>query len=99
MNRSTLILTDSGGVQEEASGLKKPVLVMRDISERPEAVESGTAILVGTSREKIVSGVSRILSDEEYRRNLVERCGSPFGDGTAAKRIAENILRHYDNTP
>ncbi|MGI6791610.1 non-hydrolyzing UDP-N-acetylglucosamine 2-epimerase [Aminivibrio sp.] len=99
MNRSTLILTDSGGVQEEASGLKKPVLVMRDISERPEAVDSGTAILVGTSREKIVSWVSRILSDEEYRRNLVERCGSPFGDGTAAKKIAGNILRHYDNVP
>lgn len=97
MNRSALILSDSGGVQEEASGLKKPVLVMRERSERPEAFETGTAMLVGTSRETIVQAVLRILSDNEFRNSLLNRGKNPFGDGTASPKIAESILRYYDD--
>ena len=86
MNRSYLILTDSGGIQEEAPVLGKPVLVMRDTTERPEAVEAGTARLVGTGRERIVEETERPLkSNEHYQR--MANVQSPFGDGRAAERI------------
>ena len=86
MNRSYLILTDSGGIQEEAPSLGKPVLVMRDTTERPEAVEAGTVKLVGTDVEAITSAVLKLLSDErEY--NKMSRAHNPYGDGSACARI------------
>jgi UDP-N-acetylglucosamine 2-epimerase (non-hydrolysing) len=92
MDRSTVILTDSGGVQEEAPSLKKPIVVMRETTERPEALEAGAVELVGTSRERIVSAVSRLLTDEqEYRRRQIDK--NPYGDGQAAGRIVEFMLQ------
>ena len=90
MQHSTLILTDSGGVQEEAPGLGKPVLVMRDTTERPEAVEAGTVLLVGTNREKIEQGVSMLLDDADTYRKMSEAV-NPYGDGRACERIAEAL--------
>ena len=90
MQHSTLILTDSGGVQEEAPGLGKPVLVMRDTTERPEAVEAGTVLLVGTNREKIEQGVSMLLDDVETYRRMSEAV-NPYGDGKACERIIEYL--------
>ena len=90
MQHSTLILTDSGGVQEEAPGLGKPVLVMRDTTERPEAVEAGTVLLVGTNREKIEQGVSQLLDDADMYRRMSEAV-NPYGDGEACARIAEAL--------
>ena len=90
MNKSFFIITDSGGIQEEAPSLKKPVLVARNVTERPEAVECGAAILVGTDREKIVKEASRLLEiPDHYRSMIVEK--SPFGDGHASERIADLI--------
>jgi UDP-N-acetylglucosamine 2-epimerase (non-hydrolysing) len=90
MQHSTLILTDSGGVQEEAPGLGKPVLVMRDTTERPEAVEAGTVLLVGTNREKIEQGVSMLLDDSETYRRMSEAV-NPYGDGNACNRIVDRL--------
>ena len=90
MQHSTLILTDSGGVQEEAPGLGKPVLVMRDTTERPEAVEAGTVLLVGTNREKIEQGVSMLLDDADCYRRMSEAV-NPYGDGLACERIVKNL--------
>jgi UDP-N-acetylglucosamine 2-epimerase (non-hydrolysing) len=92
MKRSYLILTDSGGVQEEAPALGKPVLVLRDETERPEAVAAGTVQLVGTRREAIRSAVEALLNDPaRYRRFAT--VVNPYGDGWAAERIARVILR------
>ena len=92
MDRSTLILTDSGGVQEEAPSLKKPILVMRDSTERPEALDAGAVELVGTDSSRIVAAVSRLLSDpREYARRQIEQ--NPYGDGHAATRIVDLILK------
>ena len=90
MQHSTLILTDSGGVQEEAPGLGKPVLVMRDTTERPEAVEAGTVLLVGTNREKIEQGVSMLLDDPDTYRRMSEAV-NPYGDGNACNRIVDRL--------
>ena len=90
MQHSTLILTDSGGVQEEAPGLGKPVLVMRDTTERPEAVEAGTVLLVGTNREKIEQGVSTLLDDPDTYRRMSEAV-NPYGDGKACERIIKYL--------
>lgn len=88
---STIVLTDSGGVQEEAPCLGKPVLVMREETERPEGLEAGTLELVGHSREKIVDAASRLLSDEtEYAR--MARATNPYGDGHASERIVQWLL-------
>jgi UDP-N-acetylglucosamine 2-epimerase (non-hydrolysing) len=93
LRRSYLILTDSGGIQEEAPSLGKPVLVMREKTERPEAVEAGTVKLVGTDEERIVSETARLLDDcDEYAR--MTRVHNPYGDGQACRRIAE-ILSGY----
>ena len=91
MQQSTLILTDSGGVQEEAPGLGKPVLVMRDTTERPEAVEAGTVLLVGTNCEKIEYCVSMLLDDVETYRRMSEAV-NPYGDGLACERIIKYLL-------
>ncbi len=90
MQHSTLILTDSGGVQEEAPGLGKPVLVMRNTTERPEAVEAGTVLLVGTNREKIEQGVSMLLDDADTYRRMSEAV-NPYGDGHACERIVNKL--------
>jgi UDP-N-acetylglucosamine 2-epimerase (non-hydrolysing) len=92
MDRSTLILTDSGGVQEEAPSLRKPVLVMRETTERPEVVEAGGARLVGTSVVAIVEGVTQLLTDPAaYAACQIDH--SPYGDGHAAERIVELMLQ------
>jgi UDP-N-acetylglucosamine 2-epimerase (non-hydrolysing) len=93
MERATLILTDSGGVQEEAPAVGKPVLVMRDTTERPEGVAAGTARLVGTDRETIVRDVSQLLSDRSAY-DVMARAHNPYGDGHAAERIAE-VCRNF----
>lgn len=90
MEKSTLVLTDSGGIQEEAPGLGKPVLVMRDTTERPEALEAGTVKLVGTDYDKIVNEVSALLDDKVYYEKM-SKAVNPYGDGNASGRIA-NIL-------
>jgi len=88
MAASEVILTDSGGVQEEAPGLGKPVLVMRDVTERPEAVKAGTVKLVGTDEKKIVREMSRLLSDKKAYKRMA-RAKNPYGDGKAAPRIVK----------
>lgn len=86
MEKSYLVLTDSGGIQEEAPGLGKPVLVMRDTTERPEALEAGTVKLVGTDYDKIVGEVSKLLTDNDYY-NTMSQAVNPYGDGLACERI------------
>jgi len=88
MEKSTIVLTDSGGIQEEAPGLGKPVLVMRDTTERPEALEAGMVKLVGTDYDKIVSEVSRLIDDPLYYKTMSEAV-NPYGDGKACERIVE----------
>ena len=88
MEKSTIVLTDSGGIQEEAPGLGKPVLVMRDTTERPEALEAGTVKLVGTDYDKIVGEVSRLIDDPLYYKTMSEAV-NPYGDGKACERIVE----------
>ncbi|XP_065645371.1 probable UDP-N-acetylglucosamine 2-epimerase [Hydra vulgaris] len=92
MSRSYLVLTDSGGVQEEAPGLGKPVIVMRNTTERPEAVEAGTVKLVGTDKAKIFSEISALLSDKKYYLSM-SRANTPYGDGKACGRIIEVLSR------
>jgi len=91
MNQSYLIITDSGGVQEEAPSLGKPVLVMRDITERPEAVDAGTVILVGTDKQKIVNECNDLLVNTE-RYQKMSGLHNPYGDGKACQRIVEHII-------
>ena len=94
IRRSYLVLTDSGGIQEEGPSLGKPVLVVRETTERPEGVEAGTLKLVGTSTENIIRQVSRLLEDEvEYER--MSRAENPYGDGHASEKIVRAILRYF----
>lgn len=91
MEKADIVLTDSGGIQEEAPGLGKPVLVMRDTTERPEAVEAGTVKLVGTNYQAIIDNVSRLLTDTtEYEK--MSKANNPYGDGKACERIVNKIL-------
>jgi UDP-N-acetylglucosamine 2-epimerase (non-hydrolysing) len=90
MEKSTIVLTDSGGIQEEAPGLGKPVLVMRDTTERPEALESGTVHLVGTNHDLIVNEVSTLLEDQEVY-NRMSQAVNPYGDGHACERIVNAL--------
>jgi UDP-N-acetylglucosamine 2-epimerase (non-hydrolysing) len=90
MERSTVILTDSGGVQEEAPSLGKPVLVMRDTTERPEAVEAGTVRLVGADAARIVDGVSTLLTDPRAYAEMAQAI-NPYGDGRACERIVRAL--------
>ena len=92
MEKSTIVLTDSGGIQEEAPGLGKPVLVMRDTTERPEALEAGTVKLVGTNYDKIVGEVSALLDDESYY-NEMSQAVNPYGDGKACERIVNALMK------
>ncbi len=91
MNQSDLILTDSGGIQEEGPSLGKPVLVMREVTERPEAVDAGTVLLVGTDKEKIVNGVEQVLSDESVYSRM-SKAHNPYGDGKSCERIINKLL-------
>lgn len=94
MKRSYLILTDSGGIQEEAPALGKPVLVLREVTERPEAVEAGTVRIVGTNRERVVAETVKLLEDETaYRR--MSQAVNPYGDGQAARRIVAALLGEH----
>lgn len=91
MEKSAIVLTDSGGIQEEAPGLGKPVLVMRDRTERPEALDAGTVKLVGTDYDRILGAVSRLLEDEVYYKRMGEAV-NPYGDGKACERIANFLI-------
>lgn len=91
MEKSHIVLTDSGGIQEEAPGLGKPVLVMRDTTERPEALEAGTVKLVGTDQAKIVQEVSALIDNEDVYR-VMSHAVNPYGDGLACRRIVESFL-------
>ena len=95
MNKSFMVMTDSGGLQEEAPHLGKPVLVLRDVTERPEAVEAGTVKLVGTDADIIVNEASKILNDQnEYAK--MSRAINPYGDGKASERIVNAILKYFE---
>ena len=96
MNKAYIILTDSGGIQEEAPALGKPVLVLRDTTERPEGIEAGTLKLAGTDEEKIYSLTKELLENkEEY--NKMSHASNPYGDGKASKRIVDAIINRYAN--
>jgi len=96
LNKAYLILTDSGGIQEEAPSLGKPVLVLRDTTERPEGIEAGTLKLAGTDEETIYSLIKELLTDkEEY--NKMSKASNPYGDGQASKRITDAIIKKYLN--
>ena len=90
--RSYLVLTDSGGIQEEAPGLGKPVLVMRDTTERPEGVEAGTLKLVGTSEERIYESFKELLENQDAY-NKMSFASNPYGDGRASRRIADVLVK------
>ena len=91
MKRCFLVVTDSGGIQEEAPGLGKPVIVLRDVTERPEAVSAGTAQLVGANRIRIVEALTTLLDDREAYDRMA-RAVNPYGDGQAARRIVDALL-------
>ncbi len=91
LKKATIVLTDSGGIQEEAPSLGKPVLVMREMTERPEAMDAGTAMLVGNSYDGIVSNVQRLLDDADAY-NAMANAVNPYGDGLASKRIADHLM-------
>ena len=92
MAKVDIVLTDSGGIQEEAPALGKPVLVLRDTTERPEAVEAGTVKLVGTADEDVLRETNRLLDDANHYRSMAE-AANPYGDGKACERIIKAILR------
>ena len=94
MNRSFMVMTDSGGLQEEAPHLGKPVLVLRDVTERPEAVEAGTVKLVGTDVAKIVEEANELINNIDAY-NKMSKSINPYGDGLASKRIVNAILKYY----
>jgi UDP-N-acetylglucosamine 2-epimerase (non-hydrolysing) len=91
MDLSYLVLTDSGGIQEEAPSLGKPVLVMRDTTERPEAVEAGTVRLVGTNKKEIVKMVNQLLVNDEFYKQM-SKASNPYGDGEASNIICDILV-------
>lgn len=95
MNRCYMVMTDSGGLQEEAPHLGKPVLVLRDVTERPEAVQAGTVKLVGTDFDAIVESADQLLNDSEHYAGM-SRAINPYGDGKASKRIVNAILKYFN---
>jgi UDP-N-acetylglucosamine 2-epimerase (non-hydrolysing) len=94
MQRCALVLTDSGGVQEEAPAFGKPVLVMRETTERPEGIESGTVRLVGAQTESIVRNVTTLLTDEQAYQQMAS-AANPYGDGQASGRIVARIAQYF----
>ena len=97
MNKSTIILTDSGGIQEEAPSLGKPVLVLRDTTERPEGIKAGTAKIVGTDIEQIFSSVSELITNESQYKKM-SNVNNPYGDGKASMRIVEILEKNLLQT-
>ena len=95
LKRAHLVLTDSGGVQEEAPSLGKPVLVMRNTTERPEGVEAGTAKLIGTEAEQIYENAAKLLS-QPAAYSTMARAANPYGDGSASVRIREALFKYFD---
>ena len=95
MDNSYLILTDSGGIQEEAPSLGKPVLVMRENTERPEALEHGTVKLVGTNRNKIAENVQELIDNKGLYLDM-SAATNPYGDGTASEKILEILINNYE---
>ena len=93
MNKSYLILTDSGGIQEEAPSFHIPTLVMRNTTERPEGIKKKTAILVGTDKEKIISITKKFLNDDKYYKSYVKK-DNPYGDGKASKKIIDFLIKN-----
>jgi UDP-N-acetylglucosamine 2-epimerase (non-hydrolysing) len=98
LRHSTLALTDSGGIQEEAPTFGVPVLVMREVTERPEGVRAGVSILVGTSHKKIMDQATRLLSEDSARRAMAQ-AANPYGDGHAGERIADIVVSRVLNRP
>jgi UDP-N-acetylglucosamine 2-epimerase (non-hydrolysing) len=97
MNKSYMVMTDSGGLQEEAPHLGKPVLVLRDVTERPEAVNAGTVHLVGTDKELILKEATELINNQE-KYNSMSKAINPYGDGNASQRIADAILYHFNHS-
>ena len=98
LRRATLVLTDSGGIQEEALSFGTPVLVLREVTERPEGVRAGVARLVGTGRDRILQAADELLSDETARRAMAT-ARNPYGDGQAGRRIADIVVHHLTGRP
>ena len=94
MSRVYMVMTDSGGLQEEAPALGKPVLVLRRETERPEAVVAGTVEIVGTGKQDIIEHANRLFDDEEHYLRM-KRAVNPYGDGEACKRIADDLLYYF----
>ncbi|HRH60419.1 MAG TPA: UDP-N-acetylglucosamine 2-epimerase (non-hydrolyzing) [Chitinophagaceae bacterium] len=94
LNKSYFVITDSGGIQEEAPALGKPVLVMRDVTERMEGVDAGSALLVGTSKEKITAAANALLTDNKVYERM-SKAVNPYGDGTAAEKIVETLISNF----
>ncbi|KRQ87743.1 UDP-N-acetylglucosamine 2-epimerase [Caloramator mitchellensis] len=94
MNKSYMVVTDSGGLQEEAPHLGKPVLVLRDVTERPEAVSAGTAKIIGTDKENVYQNIKNLLTDKEAYNKMANAI-NPYGDGKASERIADSILYYF----
>lgn len=95
IDRSTFILTDSGGLQEESPSFNKPVLILRDTTERPEVVEVGAGVLVGTNQQKIIEEAEKLLIDQQHYEKMAH-VENPFGDGQAAQRILDQIAKSYE---
>ena len=98
LNRSYMVMTDSGGLQEEVPSMGKPVLVLRNVTERPEGVEAGTLKLVGSRRETIVVAAQELL-ESEHAYNKMARAVNPFGDGRASDRIVQAIIDYFQGIP
>ena len=97
MNRSEFILSDSGGVQEEASAINKPVLIMRTLSERPDAITHGTCILVGTKRDNIRNEALRLLNEPARMSEILAKNTKPFGNGQASMKIHDAVRKYLKN--
>ena len=97
MARAYLVLTDSGGIQEEAPSLGKPVLCVRDTTERPEAVAAGTVLLVGTEYHSVYAGLTKLLTDQQLYQKMA-RTANPYGDGRAGLRIADIVINFLENS-
>ena len=95
MNKCFMVMTDSGGLQEEAPHLGKPVLVLRDVTERPEAVEYGTVKLVGTNKEKIIDEANILINSKEAYEKM-SKAVNPYGDGKASERICDAIMKYLN---
>ena len=95
MSQSYFIITDSGGIQEEAPSLSKPILVIREVTERLEGVNAGTAILTGTSKHKLIESAKKLIDDTQFYQSMALAV-NPYGDGTSSKQIVKIILKIFD---